>query len=411
VFDELGLAVDPAADVGTLSGGQAARVGLAALLLARFDVLLLDEPTNDLDFAGLAALERWVDATPAGLVVVSHDRTFLERTVTAVLELEEHSRQGALFRGGWASYTEERARARRHAEEAYTTYTGQRDELASRAQRQREWSAKGIGKAKRSGETDKFIKHLNAQSSEQLAGKARRTERQMERLTKVDKPWEGWDLRFTIASAGRSGDRVVELAGVVVRRSATGFRLGPVDLHVGVGERVAITGANGSGKSTLLAVVLGQLAPEQGSRVLGPGVRLGVIGQQRDRFAGAPTLLEAFVAGSGQTTSEARSVLAKFGVGADHVVRPSPSLSPGERTRAELALLQATGVNCLVLDEPSNHLDLPAVGQLEQALDQFDGTLLLVTHDRQLLDAVRLSRTVELSGGQVVADRPAPDAP
>ncbi len=383
----------------TLSGGQAARVSLAAILLARFDVFLLDEPTNDLDFDGLDRLERFLLGLPGPVVVVSHDRTFLGRVVTHVLELDEHDHSGRLYAGGWEAYLADRATARRHAEEAYGTYQDKRAALGERSQAQREWSSKGIGKAKRSGETDKFIRHRAKATSEKLAHKAKATERAMERLEVVDKPWEAWELRFEIGSAARSGDVVAALDGAVVERD--GFRLGPVDLEIGWAERVAISGPNGAGKTTLIDILLGRVQLVAGAAHLGPGVVVGELGQRRDRFTTSATLLEVVTAATGQRTDEVRSLLAKFGLGADHVRRPAERLSPGERTRANLALFMAEGVNCLVLDEPTNHLDLVAIEQLESALDRYVGTLLVVTHDRRFGDRVRTTRRLAVDAGTV----------
>ncbi len=389
-----------------LSGGQAARVQLAALLLARFDVFLLDEPTNDLDLEGLDRLERFVLGLTAPLVVVSHDRTFLERTVTAVAEIDDHDHTLTRYDGGWASYLDEHARARHHAAQGYRTYVDQRDTLAQRARTQRRWAAKGVRTARRSGETDKFIRHRAMQSSESMAAHARRTEKALARLSVVDKPWEGWDLRLSIADAGRSGDLVARVDDAVVeldsQERGERFVLGPVSLEVGWGDRMAIVGANGSGKTTLLRALLGRLPLAAGRRRLGPGVVAGEIDQGRDNFDGHATLMDGFMARTGiETAGDARSVLAKFGLGAEHVLRSPGSLSPGERTRASLAVLQARGVNLLVLDEPTNHLDLPAIEQLEQALQGYAGTLILVTHDRRLLEAVGIDRVVDVVDGSV----------
>jgi ATPase subunit of ABC transporter with duplicated ATPase domains len=393
-------------DMNALSGGQAARANLAAILLARFDVFLLDEPTNDLDFAGLDRLERFLHADLAGgAVIVSHDRSFLDRTITSVLELDEHAHTATEYAGGWAAYLGERETARRHAEEDYATYVTQRAVLRDRAREQRQWSVQGKAKVAKSGETDKFIRHFRRNSSEHVAAKAKITDKALARLEAkaVDKPWDSWDLRMEIALAPRGGAVVARLTGAVVHRGT--FRLGPIDLEIQHGERVAILGSNGSGKTTLLNATLGRIALDAGDARLGPGVVVGELDQARAAFAGAQPLLTRFEAASELVPNDVRSLLAKFGLGADHVMRPADSLSPGERTRASLALLSARGVNCLVLDEPTNHLDLPAIEQLEQALHAFAGTLLLVTHDRALLDAVTLTRRVELVDGRVTADQ------
>jgi ATPase subunit of ABC transporter with duplicated ATPase domains len=384
-----------------LSGGQAARVGLAGLLLSRYDVLLLDEPTNDLDLAGLDQLERFVTGSRAGIVVVSHDREFLSRTVTRVVELDLAQQLVRVTDGGYEAYLTEREVARRHAREEYEEYAETKASLEGRARMQRNWMAKGVRDSiKKSKDGDKHIKAQNRASSEKQAAKARQTDRRIERLEVVEEPRKEWELRMEIAAAPRAGAVVGALRGAVVRRGD--FRLGPLDLQVDWGDRIAITGANGSGKSTLLAALLGRVPLDEGTGSLGPSVRIGEIDQARERFFGPERLLDAFGAEVPDwPTAEVRTLLAKFGLTADHVLRPAETLSPGERTRAALALLQARGINVLVLDEPTNHLDLPAIEQLEEALDAYAGTLLLVTHDRRMLEAVETTRRLEVAGGRI----------
>ena len=227
----------------------------------------------------------------------------------------------------------------------------------------------------------------------------------IERLDVVEEPRKEWALQLTIAAAPRSGEVVATLRGG--RRRAGTFRLGPVDLQLDRLDRVAVTGPNGGGKTTLLAVLLGRQPLVSGSASLGSGTAVGEVDQVRGLFLGSEALVEAF----GRQvpdwpTADVRTLLAKFGLGAHQVHRPAATLSPGERTRAGLALLQARGVNLLVLDEPTNHLDLPAIEQLEQALDSFDGTIVLVTHDRRMLQTVRLTRRWEVADGQVTEVRP-----
>ncbi len=261
----------------------------------------------------------------------------------------------------------------------------------------------GARAAKRdTSERDKFIRRFKVATSEKQASKARATRAALARLDVVEKPWEGWDLRYQLASAPRSGDVVMRLHDAVMTRGS--FTLGPVDLEIGWGDRVAIVGPNGSGKTTLLLALLGRLPLDAGDRWIGPGVVVGVLDQARAAFADDRSLVDAFVAVTGLANNEARSLLAKFGLGAEHVVRRAATLSPGERTRAVLARFAAHGVNCLVLDEPTNHLDLEAIEQLELALAGYDGTLLVVTHDRRLLEGLELTRAVTAAGTEVELD-------
>jgi ATPase subunit of ABC transporter with duplicated ATPase domains len=409
VLADVGLTVGTDALMTSLSGGQAARANLASLLLSRYDLFLLDEPTNDLDLDGLDRLERFVTTLRAGVIVVSHDREFLARTVTRVLELDLHQHQVNLYGGGYDAYLREREIAREHAREEYEEYAGKLGNLQSRMVTQRNWATQGVRNARRkqATERDKFVKNFAADSAEKQAAKVRQSEKAIERLEKnaVEEPRKEWELRMEIAAAPRSGAVTAALTGAVVRRGS--FALGPVDLEIGWAEKVAITGPNGAGKSTLLAALLGRLPLDEGTAYLGPGVVVGEVDQARHLFeaSGAEaveTLLDAFQSHVPDLApEEIRTLLAKYGLKSDHVTRPSASLSPGERTRAALALLQARGVNLLVLDEPTNHLDLPAIEQLEQALDTYPGTLLLVTHDRRMLAAVHTTRRLHVESGAV----------
>ncbi|GAA3030625.1 ABC-F family ATP-binding cassette domain-containing protein [Kitasatospora albolonga] len=402
VADSLGLKISLDLPMTALSGGQAARAGLASLLLSRYDVFLLDEPTNDLDLDGLERLETFVKGLRAGTVLISHDREFLTRTVTRVLELDLAQQQVNHFGGGYESYLEERAVARRHAREEYEEYSDTRAGLEARARMQRGWMENGVRNARRkSSDNDKIGRAMRTESTEKQAAKARQTQRMIDRLEVVEEPRKEWELRMEIASAPRSGSVVATLRGAKAVRGD--FAFGPVDLQIDWADRVAITGANGAGKSTLLAALLGRLELTDGSAVLGSGVLVGEVDQARGLFFGGEPLLDAFQAAVPDANpEEVRTLLAKFGLKAAHVLRPADTLSPGERTRAALALLQGRGVNLLVLDEPTNHLDLPAIEQLESALASYTGTLLLVTHDRRMLDAVTVNRRLQVADGRVV---------
>jgi ATPase subunit of ABC transporter with duplicated ATPase domains len=401
VAADLGLDVDLDQLMTSLSGGQAARAGLASLLLSRYDVFLLDEPTNDLDLDGLARLERFVTGLRSATVLVSHDREFLARTVDRVVELDLAQQEVNTYGGGYEAYLEEREVARRHAREDYDEFAGTKAALEARGRMQRGWMEKGVKNARRKApDNDKIGRKFRSEATEKQASKARQTERMIERLDVVDEPRKEWELRMEIAAAPRAGAVVATLRGAVVRRG--GFTLGPVDLQVDWADKVAITGANGAGKSTLLAALLGRVPVDEGNAALGSGVVVGEVDQARKLFLDDVPLADAFAREVPELPdADVRTLLAKFGLKAAHVLRSAATLSPGERTRAALALLQARGVNLLVLDEPTNHLDLPAIEQLEAALDRYPGTLLLVTHDRRMLDAVHVTRRFEVDGGKV----------
>jgi len=398
---DLGLSLDSEVLMTSLSGGQAARVALAALLLSRFDIVLLDEPTNDLDLDGLERLERFVTGLRGGVVLVSHDREFLARCVTRVLELDLAQGANRVFGGGYDSYLEERETARRHKREEYDEFADKKADLVGRMRVQREWSSQGVRNAmKKAPDNDKIRRKASAESSEKQGQKVRQMESRIARMEEVDEPRKEWQLEFTIGSAPRSSTVVSTLSDAVFHQGD--FTLGPVSLQVNAGERIGITGPNGAGKSTLLRALLGRQAADQGTASLGASVKVGEIDQARSLLAGRTPLATAFEAlVPDWPVAEVRTLLAKFGLKADHVNRPVDELSPGERTRAGLALLQARGINLLVLDEPTNHLDLAAIEQLEQAIDSYEGTLLLVTHDRRMLANVRTDRHWRVEAGRV----------
>ena len=393
VIADVGLDAPLDRPAGALSGGEKGRAALASILLARFDVFLLDEPTNDLDFAGLDLLERFLLSVQGGVVLVSHDRALLDRTVNRIVELESGTQRVHHYAGGWSEFEAAREHGRAEHERAFARWGEERARFMRLHEDRREQARVGGKQANRRG-------------THALMSKTRAAARRLEWLEsdRVEKPWQPWELQLDLAPEGRSGDLVVSLEGAVLERGS--FRLGPIDVQVGWGERISITGPNGAGKTTLLDGLLGRLPLTSGRRRVGPAVVFGEIGQARALFPPDEPLLGPFCAAAGISEGEARTLLAKFDLYASHVLRPAGSLSPGERTRAELAVQAARGAGCLVLDEPTNHLDLPAVEELERALGAYDGTLILVTHDRRFLEQVGVTRIVELSPTAPVRGRP-----
>jgi ATPase subunit of ABC transporter with duplicated ATPase domains len=369
--------------LGGSSPGQAARAALESVAELHADVLVLDEPTNSLDEDGLRFLERLVTAHRGALLVASHDRAFLE-LMDQIVEFEAETRRIGTYAGGWSAFARERAASRGRDAAAYAAYRSQLARVEEHAARMQRWQQRGYGQGRKKKKTRDVAKTI---------------EQRRARLGEVEKPWSAWRLQMSFEQDRRGGDRVVALRGASIERE--GFALGPLELEVHAGDRLAVTGPNGSGKSTLLAAVLGEQPLVAGTREVGPSTVFATLPQQDAGFAGEARLIDASRGESGLSEQDARSLLAKFALEAEDVRRPCNSLSPGERTRAGLALIVARQANTLVLDEPTNNLDIEAIEQLEAALETFAGTILLVSHDRRFLEGFAATRTVRLDGGRL----------
>ena len=407
VAARVGLTVDPERPLGSLSGGQAARASLVAVLLTHYDVLLLDEPTNDLDARGLELMADFVRSHGGPVLVASHDRAFLDAVVTDVVELDLAQQRIGHYTGTWSDYVAQRDLERVHARDAYERYASDRDALLAQSRQRRDWAEKGRRSVALGNEGDKHLRERHKARADRQAAKGARIERAAERLTAAPQPRREWQLRYSITQGRPSADVVATLSDAVVERD--GFRLGPVNLVVGRGDRIGVVGDNGSGKTTLLGALLGELVLTCGRQTLGSRVAVGVIDQQRRVLDVDTPVLDVVrrelgrerTTGRAWAAGDVRTLLAKFGLGPEHVSRSSRSLSMGERTRALLALFQGREVNLLVLDEPTNHLDVTAIEQLESALAAFGGTMIVVSHDAHLRAGIRLTHQWTLDEGHL----------
>jgi len=367
-----------------LSGGQRKLIGIARCLLAEPDLLLLDEPDNHLDLARKGLLERVIREFEGAVVVISHDRYLLDDTVSVIVELET-TRDGARLKrweGNYSAYAAQREIALLRQAQDYSSQQKEIARLEEAVTRFKQWARVVVD--------ERHIKQ------------ARNKQRQIDRMEKVERPvLERRRMSLHFQSGQRGGAKVVELRGAA---KAFGERvvLHPAEALVRSGERVGIVGANGAGKTVLLKLVLGQLAPDEGEVWTGPSIRMGYYGQEHDTLDFAQTPIQAIREVKNLYEGEAVAALQRFLIPYDACSQPIGRLSGGEKSRVQLARLMLMGANCLVLDEPTNNLDIPAAEVLEAALDGYEGTVVVVSHDRYFLDRL-VDRIFEVRDGRLVA--------
>jgi ATP-binding cassette subfamily F protein 3 len=405
VRDGLGLAhLPPDMPVARLSGGQKTRLGMACLLLAAHDLLLLDEPTNHLDTDALAWLERFLADYNGAALIVSHDRAFLDRVATRILEMrrcdgKQPGPQVRSYAGNYADYTAMKA--------------GDRARQRARWKDEQIYVAKVAADIRRLKQQGQIAPH--SISAKVNGRKAKVRERKLERYVqsdeRADKPRQSWGLKLdfdppvdgarvvlkvegmsfsypTAAETRGQEDREVGEQAADVRPllvSPSPSLLSDVSFEIRYGERVALVGPNGCGKSTLLKLIAGRLQPDRGRVQLGAGVQLGYLAQEQETLDRRLTILDTLLAATPWSAAECRSFLHRYLFAGDEVFHPVAACSFGERARLALALLVARGCAFLVLDEPINHLDIPARERFEAALDDFGGTILAAAHDRYFL--------------------------
>jgi len=368
-----------------LSGGQKTRLGLAGVLLSMPRLLLLDEPTNHLDIAMLEWLEGWLNTFPYAVLVVSHDRAFLDRTVTGILEISPHTHGLKYYPGNYSDFV---AQKQSETEKQWQEYHDQQDQVARLERAARHM--RGLAQFRKGGKADsgdKFARGFFANRSLGTIGRARSIEQRIEHILteeRVDKPARSWEMKLEFADVPSSGRDVLVLEDLTVGYGGPPL-LEHLNLTLRYGERLALIGPNGSGKTSLLRTITGQIAPQGGRCRLGSNVHIGLMAQEQENLRPEENALQSILRLVSQNETEARSFLSKYLFKGDDVFVPVKSLSYGERARLSLACLVAENSNFLLLDEPVNHLDIPARARFEEALEGFQGTILAVVHDRYFI--------------------------
>jgi len=374
--------------VSTLSGGQKTRLGLALVLLGNPQLLLLDEPTNHLDIEMLEWLEDWLLSYPGAAVIVSHDRTFLDHTVSRVLDLNPETRTLKEYVGNYTQYLEQYLAERGRQ---IAAYKDQEYEIRRMKQDIARVKQQSLRVEMSTTPRQPGVRRIAKKVARKALSREKKLDRYLESDERVEKVRESWQMKADFFSAQfgappRMGQDVLTLEDLAVGYPGYPPLLTGVNLYVRAGRRIAITGPNGAGKTSLLRTIAGKLDAISGSMRLGTNVRLGYMAQEQEILDPARSALETVQSVAPLSDTDARSFLHYFLFTGDDPLRPSRELSYGERARLSLAMLVAQGCNFLLLDEPINHLDIPSRTRFEQALEQFEGTVLAVVHDRYFIE-------------------------
>lgn len=385
--------------INSLSSGQKSKVFMAGVLLADLDVLLLDEPTNNLDLPALIWLEDFLMRSEAACIIVSHDRLLLDRVVRKIFEIDWHARTLTITSGRYSDYLvrKEKERARQWAE-----HEAQQEEIKRLTETARAKKMEAMqGSRFRGTDNDKLLRGFKRDQASKSGKTAKAIEKRIEQMDIVEKPVLRDAFRIYIRPTKPEGSRDITLTDVVAGYDSDGFKVGPVSLSIPYGSRAVILGLNGAGKTTLLRTLSGELPALAGQVSRGNALVVGNLTQEHDNLPREESIKDFLMRRAGIAVQDVYALAVKFGFKAAEIDKEIAALSPGGRARLLFALFSALSANVLILDEPTNHLDLEALEALEEAVAHYEGTIVLVSHDRYFLEKFRPTDTYVLSDGKL----------
>lgn len=381
------IELDRARPMTTLSGGEKTRTMLASLLLGAPDLLMLDEPTNHLDFKAVDWLEKYLQTYPGALLLISHDRRFLNRIATQIAELTPHDRALTVYHGNYDAFIEERRKLREKQQIAWEEQNEERKWL----QRQIKTTAFNIPTPPPPTDGDKMLYNAKGENAQDTRRRTiAKTKKKLERLEEnlLERPTRRWQINPEFDPQTLVSREIVKFEHVS-KRFGDRWLFCDFSAIVTSGERIVLQGANGAGKTTLLRLIMGIYPPDHGHVRVASSARLGYLDQEQETLPGDRTVLQEFSRGLNLPETELRNALHKYGLfKEEQVFQPIHTLSIGQRRKLQIARLIAMQANVLILDEPTNHLDLESVDQFEQALSEFPGTIIATSHDRLFIEHI-----------------------
>ncbi|MDD4387495.1 MAG: ATP-binding cassette domain-containing protein, partial [Clostridia bacterium] len=383
--------------IQNLSGGQKSKVMLVAVLLKGADLLLLDEPTNNLDINALKWLEDYLSKIEVPLMIVSHDRVFLDKLINKVIYIDYFSREAIEYKGNFSRYLEA-------MESKYDTdlklFEEQQEEITKikkEVKQKKDWAISG--RFQNVKDNDKYTKGYERDRASSLAKAAKSSEKKLEQMKKYEKPKKLPKLKINISANEKDGN-----CNIILKKLYCGYDysiLDNINYTIEMGKKVVITGENGSGKTTLIKTIVGILKPINGEVIMGTGIRIAYMPQESNKSC-TSTLKEYMLAKVKDNQNKVFTVLNQFGINYEDKDKKIINFSPGQRLRIELAIFSLLNINTLILDEPTNHLDLDCLEALENVISEFDGIIIVITHDRRFISKLGDAEILKVKDSKLI---------